>query len=275
MDELEDRKREEIEFHNQRERDRRELDDEEFYKKYPNKSFYAINRGPRAATRDWLEKRCRGAVALDYCCGLGDTSLTLAELGATVHGIDISGEELKTAEAKAADAGFADVTHFYQMDAENMTFPDAMFDVIVCSGVLHHLDLKAAYPELSRVLKPTGEIICIEAQGSNPLINLYRRRTPHLRTSWEADHILSLEQINQAKPYFDRVDITFFHLFTILAIPLRRTKLFTPALTLLERLDKVVLRIPGVQKMAWQMLFILGAPKGATASTVATRASAQ
>jgi ubiquinone/menaquinone biosynthesis C-methylase UbiE len=263
---VEERKLEEIEFHNRRERDRRDAaDEEEFIKKYPNKAFYSINRGPRDATRKWLESHCQGSVALDYCCGLGKTTLELASLGATVHAIDISGEELVTAQQAAADAGYTDRTHFYEMDAESMEFPDDMFDVIVCSGVLHHLDLKSAYPELARVLKPTGKIIAIEAQGANPIINLYRRKTPHLRTSWEADHILSFAQVKQAKAYFSAVNITYFHLFTILGIPFRRTPFFSALLSVLETLDKFVLRLPGVQRMAWQMMFVLSDPKPGTA----------
>lgn len=263
---MEDRKLEEIEFHNRRERDRREaVDEEDFIKKYPNKSFYSINRGPRDATREWLESHCRGAVALDYCCGLGKTTLELASLDATVHAIDISGEELKTARRAAEDAGYAERTHFYEMDAEKMTFPDDMFDVIVCSGVLHHLDLGCAYPELARVLKPSGKIIAIEAQGANPIINLYRRKTPHLRTAWEADHILSYAQVQQAKAFFRSVSITYFHLFTILAIPFRKTRFFTALLSTLEQIDKLALKIPGVRRMAWQMMFVLSDPKADTA----------
>ena len=262
MEELEDRKLEEIEFHNRREQDRLAAPDmETFYKKYPNKAFYAINRGPRQATRTWMEQRAKGAVALDYCCGLGDTSLVLAELGAEVHGIDISDGELETAKQKLADAGLSDRATFYQMDAEQMTFEDNFFDIVVCSGVLHHLDLARAYPELSRVLKPTGEIICIEAQGTNPAINLYRRRTPHLRTSWESEHILSLAQVHQASTYFGSVDITYYHLFTLCAIPFRRTRFFNRLLGMLESVDRLVLKIPFVGRLAWQMIFVLSQPR--------------
>lgn len=261
---MEERKQEEIDFHNRRERDRRlATDEEDFIRKYPNKAFYSINRGPREATRRWLERHCNGAVALDYCCGLGTTTLELASLGATVHAIDISGEEVKTAEESAKTAGFGDQTYFYEMDAEHTTFPDDMFDVIVCSGVLHHLDLQHAYPELARILKPTGQIIAIEAQGSNPLINLYRERTPHLRTSWEAKHILSFQQVQQARAFFSTVSITYFHLFTILAIPFRRAPFFSALLSTLETFDKLILKLPGVRRMAWQMLFVLSDPKPA------------
>jgi len=266
---VEQRKLDEIEFHNNREQDRLGADSlEEFYEKYPNKSFYAINRRVAEARTSWMKKHCRDAVALDYCCGLGQASLELAEAGAFVHGIDISDGEIETAKKNAEAAGVADRTSFSVMDAEALEFPDDHFDVILCSGVLHHLDLDKAYPQLARVLKPTGQILCIEAQGTNPIINLYRRRTPHLRTSWEAQHILTLQQVNQGRTYFSGVEITFFHLFTILAIPFRRSRLFKPLLSILETVDRGVLKIPGVRRMAWQMIFVLRNPKRGVAPSL-------
>lgn len=259
---MEQRKLDEIEFHNRREQDRLAAGSvEEFYEKYPNKSFYAINRRVASVRTEWMQQHCPGAVALDYCCGLGQASLELAEAGAFVHGIDISDREIETAKQNADVAGMADRTSFAVMDAEALEFPDDFFDVILCSGVLHHLDLEKAYPQLARVLKPTGQILCIEAQGTNPLINLYRRRTPHLRTSWEAQHILELRQVEEARAFFGDVDLTFYHLFTILAIPFRRTPLFTPLLTVFEQLDRLVLRLPGVRRLAWQMIFVLRKPR--------------
>lgn len=259
---MENRKLEEIEFHNQREQDRLAAESvEDFYERYPNKAFYAINRKVTQSIQQWMATNCPDAVALDYCCGLGVSTLELAKHGAFVHAIDISDDELRTAAKSAEAAGFGDRTKFHEMDAENLDFPDNFFDVILCSGVLHHLDVDKAYPQLARVLKPSGQILCVEAQGTNPVINLYRRRTPHLRTSWEAKHILSIKQVDQARAFFEGVEITFYHLFTILAIPFRKSRIFTPLLAVLEAIDRVILRLPGVRRMAWQMIFVLSKPK--------------
>lgn len=147
------------------------------------------------------------------------------------------------------------------MDAENLTFEDNTFDVIVCSGVLHHLNLANAYPQLARVLKPSGAILCVEALGHNPFISLYRKLTPHLRTKWEAEHILKMKDIHLARRYFGKIDMKFFHLFTIFGLPLQNTSCFDSALTLLERIDSTVLKVPFLQLMAWQIIFELGLPK--------------
>lgn len=259
--EIEVRKQSEIDFHNRREVDRRAMPQDDFEQKYSNKKWYSIVRRSRDFTARWLETNCSGKMALDYCCGLGGMSLQLAQAGAFVHGIDISDESVKTARELLAHEGLGRRSAFQVMDAEKLTFPDRMFDVIVCSGVLHHLDLDFAYPQLARVLKPDGKILCLEALGHNPLINLYRRRTPQLRTSWETEHILKQKDLDRARIFFDKVEARYFHLCSIAAVPFRKSILFRPLLAGLEAIDTLLLSLPGVRLMAWQVVFELSRPK--------------
>lgn len=257
---MDERKIKEMEFHDSRERDRLALRRDDFEKKYSNKKWYSITRTSSDYLERWLKQNCKGRVALDYCCGLGRTSLKMAEYGAFVHGIDISEESVRTARNLLIEKGYASLSAFQVMDAEHLSFSDSSFDVIVCSGVLHHLDVLGAYRQLARVLKPTGKIICIEALGYNPLISLYRKLTPHLRTQWEAEHILTLKEVRSAQQYFDNVQVRFFHLFTIGAVLFRNTPLFSPVLSLFEAIDSVILQIPWIDRMAWQMIFELRQP---------------
>lgn len=255
-----ERKQKEMEFHNKREEERLTLSDEEYDRRHPNKKYYSIIRRSNEYFSEWVKRECAGKKVLDYCCGLGDVSLLLAKEGAAVHGIDISDESIKTCVKRACESGYQDICTFAVMDAEKLEFEDSSFDAIVCSGVLHHLDLKYAYPELSRVLKPDGRIICIEALGYNPLINWYRKKTMHLRTEWEADHILTLKEVRAAKPYFNNVNVRYFHLFTLGAVPFRGTGVFDIVLSIMEKVDLVALKIPLVRLMAWQMIFELSGP---------------
>jgi len=259
---MEQRKLEEMSFHDQRERDRHTLSDDAYQRKYSNKKWYAITEGSARHIERWLRAHVPGKTVLDYCCGLGGASLQLAELGAAeLHGIDISPESVATARQLVTEAGFGDRAHFQVMDAEHTTFPDNTFDVVICFGVLHHLDVTAAFPEIARILKPGGFVIAGEALGHNPVIALYRQLTPHLRTSWEKEHILGLKELRIARRFFGALEVRYFHLFGILAVPFRRTPVFKPVLRALDLLDAVILRIPGVQLMAWQMIFVLSKPK--------------
>jgi len=259
---LSDRKELEAKFHNAREADRAIMTEEEFLKKYSNKRFYAIAQDVRDYEDSILRSRAQGGMVLDYCCGPGETSLKLAKMGyASVSGIDISSEEVDSAREHLCNAGYGNAANFEVMDAENMEFEDDTFDVIVCNGVLHHLDVDAALSELSRVLKPGGVVVAMEALGYNPIINLYRKMTPNLRTAWEVDHILTLAELNKSKKFFDNVTVKYFYLATLAAIPFSRTPLFKPVMWLTGAIDSVLMRIPFVQLMAWQMVFTLESPK--------------
>ena len=253
----EQRKKEEIEFHNLRELDRLELTDEEYQNKYSNKKFYNVQRRSTTYYHSQLRKYCTNKKVLDYCCGLGQTSLELAKIDAEVVGIDISDESVNTTRNLLKENGYQKKSNFFVMDAENMTFEDNSFDTVICSGVLHHLDVNKAFPEIARVLKEDGKVICVEALGYNPFIRLYRKLTPHLRTAWEVDHILTMKEIKLAKNYFNTVNVQFFHLCTLIAIPFQNTFFFKPLLSLCESLDLIACKIPFLKLWSWQMIFIL------------------
>jgi ubiquinone/menaquinone biosynthesis C-methylase UbiE len=227
-----------------------------------NLKFYSITRSSRNFINNWLLSRVKGKKVLDYCCGNGGMALWLAENGADAYGIDISSISIQNAQDEANRKGLENKVHFFVMDAEAMEFNNDFFDIICCMGVLHHLDLNKAYPELARVLKPDGVIICNEPLKYNPVFQLYRRLTPHLRTKWEIEHILKKKDINLAKRWFGKVEILgFFHLFTLLAVPLRNLSEFGRVLSFLEAIDSIILKLPFLKYLAWQVIFTLSQPK--------------
>ena len=59
----------------------------------------------------------------------------------------------------------------------------------------------------------------------------------------------------------ERSEPQFFHLFSIVDVFFRQTPLFRPLLTILETLDDMLLRVPGVKLMAWQVIFELSGPR--------------
>src|SRR6185437_13297829 len=137
----------------------------------------------------WIERTAPRAIVLDYACGNGTQTIAAARAGAAMAvGIDISELSVRNAAESAEAAGVRDRTRLLQRDCENTGLPDNMFDAVLCSGMLHHLDLTRAFPELNRILAPGGRILCIEALSYNPVIQLYRNRTPELRTAWEKEH---------------------------------------------------------------------------------------
>jgi len=257
---MELRKQKEMEFHNKREKAKKT--NQTIYKYLTtNKKFYSITKGSNNFLKKWLTKECKNKKVLDYCCGRGGTSIFLAKNKANVTGIDISDESIKTCKVSAQEEKVDKNTSFFVMDAEKTNFENNSFDVVVCVGVLHHLNLQIVYHELNRILKPNGKIICNEPLAYNPVIQLYRKLTPHLRTEWESKHILHKKDIYLAKKYFDKIEKRFFHLFTILAVPFRNSKYFNTLLSVLEKIDSIILKLPFIKWLSWQTIFILSKPK--------------
>lgn len=256
---MEQRKLEEIALHDRLRGDLRE--DPEFNS---NKRFYSITESSQAFVYEWLFQRCRGKRVLDYCCGDGDMSVRLAAHGARVSGIDISGVSVANARRNAKASSDSSSASFAVMDAEQLAFAKDTFDIAIAQGVLHHLDLDRAYAEIARVLRPDGVVISTEALRHNVMIRAYRRLTPHLRTAWEAEHILGRREIRKAFEHFEEVRVErFFYLFAIAAVPFRRWPLFKPLLKLLGSLDRMVLAIPLVGWQAWMAVFTLSRPRKA------------
>jgi ubiquinone/menaquinone biosynthesis C-methylase UbiE len=224
--------------------------------------YYAIERKSREMVLEWYAKNCLGNRVLDYCCGNGEDALFMARSGAReVVGIDISEVSVENCRKRAEKEGLSHIARFMVMDAEALDFPDGFFDIITEYGSLHHLDLQKAYAELSRVAAPGGLVICNEALGHNPIINLYKRRTPHLRTKWEVEHILKRKDLELARCYFGSVNMTFFHLATLMAVPFRKTPFFSTVLDALEGFDRLLMKFPLIKWQAWQIVFLLSMPR--------------
>lgn len=251
---LNDRKRAELKFHDaHRDREKEVKVDQDTYERfYGNRKYYSATEASKAYVNNWIDRQARGKVFLDYACGNGVNAIRAAKAGAKLSiGIDISPISIENAKRDAEVAGVSYPTRFVQADCENTKLPDASVDRIICSGMLHHLDLSFAFPEMRRILAPGGKILAVEALDYNPAIKLYRMRTPEMRTEWEKSHILSLKDVKFAKNFFDIGEIKYWHITSILAPHLK------PIAPLLHALDGVMTKIPLVQLMAWIFTFEL------------------
>ena len=117
-----------------------------------------------APARNWmlsLAALAPGEKVLDLACGTGLTTLAAADSvgpGGSVLGTDLSGQMIAVARQRAADQHLSNVT-FKRMDAETLEFPDATFDVVLCSlGLMYVPDPQRALREWLRVLKPGGRV---------------------------------------------------------------------------------------------------------------------
>lgn len=100
---------------------------------------------------------------LDVGCGPGSLVPALREIGSVnIVGIDLSPEMIEIARERYPTA------RFEVGDVEALAFPDASFDAVLCSGMLHHLAaLDGAMAQIARVLRPGGIMLAREPNEDN------------------------------------------------------------------------------------------------------------
>lgn len=244
-----DRIEKEKKFHNDRfaEDTRKHLD-----------KYYSITFNTSKLYKDILYSNVSGKVILEYGCGEGSESFGLAQKGAYVYGIDISDVAIEKAQKIASAQNLNDKIKFYVMNAEELSFPENYFDIICGSAILHHLDLNKALSALVKSLKIDGRAIFLEPLGHNIFINIYRKITGSLRT--EDEHPLKKKDLDLFNKYFNKIDIQYFHLTTLMSIPFRKLGIFKLMLSLFERLDKFLFRYPFFKWNAWIVVIELTRP---------------
>jgi SAM-dependent methyltransferase len=218
---------------------------------YGNMKYYKTTERSKKYVENWIKLKSRDKIFLDYACGNGESAILAAKSGASLSlGLDLSVVSIKNAK-KIADKNNLQNIIFFQADAENTKLPENSIDIIVCSCMLHHLDLSYAFHELRRILKPGGIILAYESLNYNPALKLYRFLTPEMRTDWEKKHILNLKDIEFAKKFFDIGEIRYWHVFGYIAGK------FPILSKLLEFVDFIFEKIPFIQLMSWVFTFEL------------------
>lgn len=121
----------------------------------------------RAAWRSLLLEHLPPAPAriADLGCGTGTLAVLLAGQGYDVHGVDLSGEMVVRARAKAEAVGVS--ATFTEGDATRPRLEAGTFDVVLSRHVLWALpDPAAGLAGWVRLLRPDGRLLLVEGSWS-------------------------------------------------------------------------------------------------------------
>jgi len=117
-------------------------------------------RAERSAFARLLDQAIPGdARIVEVGCGTGQMSLYLARADRLVVGADLTLASLRLAEHARRRFGLAQA-RFVESDLNRPGLREAAFDVVYCSGVLHHTpDPRAAFARVARLARPGGMIV--------------------------------------------------------------------------------------------------------------------
>lgn len=112
---------------------------------------------------------------LDIGTGPGFFPRILAEQGYHVTAVDYTYEMLE--KARENTKGLEEFITFFQMDAQNLDFPDQSFDVVISRNLTWNLpDPRRAYVEWYRVLDKGGKLLNFDANWYSYLYDEEQRK---------------------------------------------------------------------------------------------------
>lgn len=257
MDEYERRLIAEREYQNSRTRGELEL-----HTKRRNKFYYLVNNA-----RNYYDKviidNLMGKRVIVVGCAEGSVT-PLARHGAKkVLGVDIANEAINNLNNSIEAEGLSDVAEAIVGNAENLEVPNGSYDIICCSGVLHHLDIKKAMESWRNALSKNGKVVMMEPMALNPFVYLYRKLTPSMRTVDE--HPLLPRDIKLIKNYFVKVEVNGFVLTSLVSLVFAYLpnyfSLKENSYRVFEKIDRGLLNIfPALSYFCWTSVIKLESP---------------
>ena len=110
-----------------------------------------------------------GDQVLDVGCGTGTLAMEAQRLvGGTGRVCGVDPDERQVARARAKAARRRTPIEVRIGGVEHLDFPEAVFDVVLSTMMLHHLPddlLERGLAEIARVLKPGGRVVIADFQG--------------------------------------------------------------------------------------------------------------
>ena len=178
---------------------------EEYDSKRFSRGGRLIDRREKEAVLDAISP-VEGKSILEVACGTGRFTVMLAERGADIVGLDISGAMLRQGREKAKAAGVDDRVEFMRGDAARLPFPDDHFDVVMAMRFFHLADTPASFlAELRRVSKHQVVFDTFNRFSTRSLYNWALPMGSRLYSRWEIDRLLDGADLELANDDHDFV----------------------------------------------------------------------
>jgi ubiquinone/menaquinone biosynthesis C-methylase UbiE len=145
----------------------------------------------------WIQPR-KGESCFDLGCGTGAFTRRLKAFDLTLTGVDISSKCISLANEKAEGE------KYLAGDLMNLDFTEGSADIIIYSGVLHHItepgERLRALREGLRILKPGGRLFAYDPNKASPSMWLYRSpQSPLYSQAGKTDNEVLLSRLELEK----------------------------------------------------------------------------
>jgi ubiquinone/menaquinone biosynthesis C-methylase UbiE len=135
----------------------------QFAASYDRDGEYVVGRAILEAIEENLLKERPLGEAIEYGCGTGYFTKTIAEKATHVLATDLSDEMLEVAQIELRD--FGNIT-IQKADCRHSSFPAESFDAVVLVNLLHVIeDCSECLQESNRILRHRGTLIVVDFTG--------------------------------------------------------------------------------------------------------------
>lgn len=201
-----------------------------------------------------------GGTLLEIGCGTGRISLPCRSHFKSIIGFDISESMVSTAMSKRADLPDAKHIEYFVADAENIPVNDSVADMVVFSGILHHVENPSrVIAEALRALKPGGSYWGLENNRSamRPMFDFLMKWSKLWNEKAHKDHFIMSD--GEVSRWLSEAgaDIASMEVWTSVFLPPHVFNHFRPktAELLLVNSDALAQRIPWLRKQGGLLLF--------------------
>jgi len=181
----------------------------------------------------------RGERCIDLGCGTGAFTAHLARFDLDRTGMDISPMSVQRANEHSNGA------RFVVGDITKTDLPEASFDIIVYSGVLHHFASRASREQVLqegfRLLSKGGRLFAFDPNAHSPSMWLYRDpRSPLFSSKGKTDNevLLSRRELQQelSAAGFSKIDVRGVSGIEFRYVESSAARIVLPAYNFYERL---------------------------------------
>lgn len=200
--------------------------------------------------------------------GVG-TGLHLAEVARQnfiCFGVDISEASIKSAKENFKRLNLDKHLTLLQGSFDHKDLKSKKFDLVYTSGALYYLDLSEFLIFLKNQLKDeNSEFICVETNGSNWLLNFYRKIKNFIfshRDQQTLTGLLKPKDLCVFNQNFSNVKVVYFDFLVLLTIFLKEgSKLKKVLIRYIKPIDQFLLNTLGLHFLAFKFVMIADSVK--------------